>query len=343
MGLFILRLFWFILVVASGLVAALIGAKQYGINVDLNSWAKISGLHDIPEVIEIINRIPALLNFPIIKSYGFYGSLALLLIFLLKFTMSLRSVRKDTTEAIHTENAKAVFDNDDLANSSDSFPDSSDSAPDSYGETFDGSSTVTEFIAETNSDAVLGTDGKIYDGTATFSGTDTYGHIDSRPEFYADTEAEADTEDESDYNEEAEGDISSVEDDETRLSHLTDAELKSKTLDFLEEIRSFEADFQNNRDETTAELIEFAGQETSRDDLLNVKNTYEQRQAAFSSEFESKYRPEAVTFRHEISKRLGISASYDNSSPALDIGMLVGANPIADVADLIEELVKELA
>ena len=343
MGLFILRLFWFILVVASGLVAALIGAKQYGINVDLNSWAKISGLHDIPEVIEIINRIPALLDFPIIKSYGFYGSLALLLIFLLKFTMSLRSVRKDTTEAIHTENAKAVFDNDDLANSSDSFPDSPDSAPDSYGETFDGSSTVTEFIAETNSDAVLGTDGKVYDGTATFSGTDTYGHINSRPEFYADTGAEADTEDESDYNEEAEGDISSVEDDETRLSHLTDAELKSKTLDFLEEIRSFEVDFQNNRDETTAELIEFAGQETSRDDLLNVKNTYEQRQAAFSSEFESKYRPEAVTFRHEISKRLGISASYDNSSPALDIGMLVGANPIADVADLIEELVKELA
>ena len=350
MGMFIRRLFWFILVVASGLVAALLGAKQYGINVDLNTWAKISGLHEIPEVIEIINRIPALLDFPIIKSYGFYGSLVLLLIFLLKFTMSLRSGRKDKVEAVHAENTKAAFDNDDAPNSTESSPDRTvnvldrlDSAPDSLSETFNGSSTATEFIAETNSDAVVGTDGKVYDGTATFSGTDTYGHIDSRPEFYADTEAEADTEDESNYNEEAEGDISSVEDDETRLSHLTDAELKSKTLDFLEEIRSFEVDFQNNRDETTAELIEFAGQETSRDDLLNVKNTYEQRQTVFSSEFESKYRPEAVTFRHEISKRLGISASYDNSSPALDIGMLVGANPIADVADLIEELVKELA
>lgn len=345
MGSFIVRLFWFILVVASGLVAALLGATRYGINVDLNSWAKISGLDEITGVTEIIKKIPLLLDSPIIKSYGFYGSLALLVVFLFVFTRSLRSGRKNKTEAAHAQDSKAAPDTDVTPDRFDSSADSFDNAPDSFGETFDGSSTANEFIVETNSDAVIGTDGKIYDGTATFSGTDTYGHIDSRPEFYAD----ADSDDGSDDDDEAEGDllnreqISAAEDYETGLSHLTDTELKSKTLDFVEEIRSFETDYQNDRDEIATELAEFTNKESLKDALQNVEDTYEQRQTAFASEFKNKYRPEAVAVRHEISKRLGISEPYDNFSPALDNGMLVGANPVTDAADIIEELVKKLA
>jgi len=339
MGLFIRRLFWFILVLASGLLAALIAGKQYGIHIDLNSWAKISGLHEISGVTEIINKIPVLLDYPIIKSHGFYGSLGLFLIFLLIFTISLRSRRNNKTEVVDTENIKADLETD-------SAPDSFDDAPDTCNETFDGSSTA-EFIAETNSDAVVGTDGKVYDGTATFSGTDTYGHIDSRSQFYTGDDADADHENEGD--EEAEDDIltqapsSAADERETELSHLTDAELKSKTLDFVEEVRSFESDYQRSRDETTAELTDFSGQDNLSGALQNVKDTYEQRQVAFSSEFESKYRPEAVAVRQEISKRLGISEPYDNFSPALDSGMLVGTNPLTDAADLIEELVEKLA
>ena len=338
MGSFIVRLFWFILVVTSGLVAALLGATRYGINVDLNSWAKISGLDEITGVTEIIKKILLLLDSPIIKSYGFYGSLALLVVFLFVFTRSLRPGHNNKAEAAHAQDSKAAPDTDDT-------PDRFDSSADSFGETFDGSSTATEFIAETNSDAVVGTDGKIYDGTATFSGTDTYGHIDSRPEFYADV----DSDDGSDDDDEAEGDllnreqISAADDHETGLSHLTDTELKSKTLDFVEEIRSFETDYQNDRDEIATELAEFANKESLKDALQNVEDTYEQRQTAFASEFKNKYRPEAVAVRHEISKRLGISEPYDNFSPALDNGMLVGANPVTDAADIIEELVKKLA
>jgi hypothetical protein len=331
MGLFIRRVFWFILVLASGLVAALIAAKQYGINIDLNAWAKIPGLHEISGVTEVINKIPVLLDYPIIKSHGFNGSLAFFLVFLLIFTISLRSSRNKETEAVDTPSIKADLE--------------TDSAPDSFAETFDGSNTANEFIAETNSDAVVGTDGKVYDGTATFSGTDTYGHIDSRSQFYTGDDADH----ENDDDEEAEDDIlaqtpSSVADEgETGLSHLTDVELKSKTLDFVEKIRSFEADYQRSRDKTTAELTDFSSDDNLSGALQDVKDTYEQRQEAFSSEFESKYRPVAVAVRQEISKRLGISEPNDNFTPALDRGMLAGINPLTDAADLIEELVEKLA
>ena len=338
MGLFIRRLFWFILVLASGLVAALIAAKQYGFNIDLNAWAKISRLHEISGVTEIISKIPVLLDYSIIKSHGFNGSLAFFLIFLLIFTISLRSSRNKETEAVDTPGIKTDLETD-------SVQDSFDEAPDSFAETFVGSSTAAEFIAETNSDAVVGTDGKIYDGTATFSGTDTYGHIDSRSQFYTGDDADH----ENDDDEEAEDDIlaqapsSAADERETGLSHLTDAELKSKTLDFVKEIRSFEANYQRSRDETTAELTDFSGQDKSSGALQDAKDTYEQWQQAFSAEFESKYRPVAVAVRQEISKRLEILEPYDYFSPALDSGTLAGTNPLTDVADLIEELVVKLA
>ena len=337
MGLFIRRLFWFILVVASGLVAALLGASQFGISVDLNALAEISGLHEISGITGIINEIPGLLNFPLIKSYGFYGSLAIFLIFLLKFTISLRSGRNKETEAVNSQSNKVVAETNTEAVVD------ANSAPDSFGETFAEKNITNEIIAETNSDAIVGTDGKIYDGTATFSDMDTYSNMES----VSDINADADSYDKGDDDDEAEilaqASISGADDTETGLSHLTDTELKSKTLDFADEMRSFEADYQNSRDETATELSEFASKDGLKDDLENFKDTYEQRQTAFSSEFKSKYRPEAAAVRHEISKRLGISEPYDEFSPALDHGMLVGANPVTEAADIIEELVRKLA
>jgi hypothetical protein len=273
-----------------------------------------------------------LLDYLIIKSHGFNGSLAFFLVFLLIFTISLRSSRNKETEAVDTPGIKADLE--------------TDSAPDSFAETFDASNTATEFIAETNSDAIVGTDGKVYDGTATFSGTDTYGHIDSRSQFYTGDDADHENDDDDEAEDDdilAQTPISAADERETGLSHLTDVELKSKTLDFVEKIRSFEEDYQRSRDETTAELTDFSSDDNLSGDLQDIKDTYEQRQEAFSSEFESKYRPVAVAVRHEISKRLGISEPYDNFTPALDSGMLDGINPLTDAADLIEELVEKLA
>lgn len=347
MGLFIRRLFWFILVLASGFVAVLLAGKQYGFNIDLNAWAKISGLHEIAGADVVINKIPVLLDHPVIKSYGFYGSLGLFLVFFLVFTISLRSSRSNETEAVPTENNKAELGNksalDNLTDTSDSL----DNAAESLSDTFDGRNTATEFIAETNSDAVVGTDGQIYDGTATFSGTDTYSHIDSRSQIYTGDDAETDHEynDDDEVEDEmlAQAPGSATDERETGLSHLSDTELKSKTLDFAEEIRSFEADYYRSRDETTAELTDSSSRDNLDAGMQIAKDTIEQKQAAFSSEFENKYRPEAVAIRQEISKRLGMSEPYDILSPALDSGMLVGINPLTDAADLIEELVEKLA
>jgi len=356
MGLFIRRLFWLILVLSSGVVAALIAAKQYGIKIDLNYWAKISGLNEVSGVTEVINKIPVLLDYPIVKSYGFYGSLGLFLILLLIFTISLRSKSDEETEVIRSEKIKADLDTDtvpikvnkapdkldDVADSIDEAPQSVEQ-PDSFSETFDGSDTASQFVAETNSDAVVGTDGNVYDGTATFSGTDTYSHIDSRSQFDTSTDVDDETDDEVEDDIPEQSPISAADDRETGLSHLTDAELKRETLDLVEEIRAFETDYQDSRDETMTELTDFSNPENLEGALQDVKDTYEKKQAAFSSAFEDKYRPEGVAVRHEISKRLGISEPYNNFNPALDKGMLVGISPLSDAADVIEDLVKKLA
>lgn len=335
MGLFLRRLFWFILVVASGLAVAFLGASQYGINIDLTAWAKLSGLHEIVGVTETIKQIPAILEFPIIKSYGFYGSLALLLIFLIIFKSSLRSRGNDESELVDVQESEIAAETDPQPIVK------TGSAPESFEHTLDRSGTTTEIIAETNSDAIVGTDGKIYDGTATFSGTDTYSSIDSRPDFDKVAEIHGNDDDADDVL--AQAPISEADDNLIRLSHLTDVELKSKTLDIAEEMRSFEADYQNSRDKTTSELTKSTSDEDLKKVLQKAKDTYEEKQTAFSSEFKSNYGPEAAAVRYEISKRLGSLDASENFNPALDHGVLVGANPVTDAADLIEELVKKLA
>ena len=87
----ILKYFWFVLALASGLVAALLGLSQYGIKIDFTSWARISS--------EIINGIPVVLNYPMVVSYGFYGGVLVFLIFLVLFVIASRAGRKSSSEA----------------------------------------------------------------------------------------------------------------------------------------------------------------------------------------------------------------------------------------------------
>jgi len=332
MGLFLRRLFWFILVVVSGIAVILLAASQYGINIDLNSWVKISGLHEIAGVTETIKEIPVLLNYPLVRSYGFYSGLFLFLVFLLIFKISLRPQRRKETEVVRDR-----VDGEEAGTNTEAVV-RAESNPGNVEQTFDGRSTATELIAETNSDAVVGTDGEIYDGTATFSGTDTYGSIESRPDFDIVDEKDDDADDELEQ-----ASISEADDNLIGLSQLTDAELKSKTLNIAEEMRSFESDYQTSRDKTASEFAESASEEDLKEVLQNVKDSYEKRQTSFASEFKNKYGPEAAAVRHEISKRLEGSGPSENFNPALDHGVLVGANPVTDAADLIEDLVKKLA
>jgi hypothetical protein len=90
MGSSILKYFWFILALASGLVAALLSLVRYGVKIDFASWARVSS--------EILNEIPVILKYPLIESYGFYGGLVIFLIFLVLFVTTSRSGHNSETE-----------------------------------------------------------------------------------------------------------------------------------------------------------------------------------------------------------------------------------------------------
>ena len=86
MGSSILKYFWFQLFLASSLVVTLLGLSQYGIEIDYASVAIVSS--------EIINGIPAFLNYPFVISYGFYIGLFVTLLFLGLFVKEILVGRK---------------------------------------------------------------------------------------------------------------------------------------------------------------------------------------------------------------------------------------------------------
>ena len=93
MGISILKYIWFLLILASGLVAVILGLSQYGIKIDFDSWARVSS--------EILNAIPALLNTPLVISYGFYAGLFVFVVFLVLFVMASMAGRKNKSKPDH--------------------------------------------------------------------------------------------------------------------------------------------------------------------------------------------------------------------------------------------------
>jgi len=87
----ILKYLWFLLVLASGLIAALLGSSRYGVKIDFASWGRTAN--------EILNEIPVILKYPMVESYGFYGGLLVFLIFLVLFVTASRTGRKSSSES----------------------------------------------------------------------------------------------------------------------------------------------------------------------------------------------------------------------------------------------------
>jgi len=91
MRLTILKYIWFVLVLTSGLIAALLGSSRYGVKIDFASWGRTAN--------EILNQIPVILKYPMVESYGFYGGLLLFLVFLVLFVTASRAGRKSRSES----------------------------------------------------------------------------------------------------------------------------------------------------------------------------------------------------------------------------------------------------
>jgi len=145
MRLTILKYFWFVLVLASGLIATLLGLSRYGVKIDFASWGRIAN--------EILNEIPVILKYPMVESYGFYGGLLLFLVFLVLFVTASRAGRKSSSES----DDSSVTSSDVPAQSRISKSDDSPPNPDyldaslSRTETFDQPAETLSFEADNHS------------------------------------------------------------------------------------------------------------------------------------------------------------------------------------------------
>ncbi len=143
----ILKYFWFVLVLASGLIAALLGLSRYGVKIDFASWGRIAN--------EILNEIPVILKYPMVESYGFYGGLLLFLVFLVVFITASRAGRKSSSESDDSFDTSSDVPAPSRITQSDDSPPNPDylDASLSRTETFDQPAEALSLEADNHSDA----------------------------------------------------------------------------------------------------------------------------------------------------------------------------------------------
>jgi len=95
MGLSIVKWFLFLLVLASGILAALLGASQFGAKIDFAAWTVASGLTEISG----LSELPVILNNSLINTYGFYAGLFLFLTFLVVYEKTLSAILNSKSSA----------------------------------------------------------------------------------------------------------------------------------------------------------------------------------------------------------------------------------------------------
>ncbi len=145
MRLTILKYIWFLLVLASGLIAALLGSSQYGVNIDFASWGRTAN--------EILNQIPVILKYPMVESYGFYAGLLLFLVFLVLFVTAARAGRKSSSESDDSSDTSSDVPAQSRNSQSDASPPNPDylDASLSRTETFDQPAGTLSFEADNHS------------------------------------------------------------------------------------------------------------------------------------------------------------------------------------------------
>lgn len=137
----------------------------------------------------------------------------------------------------------------------------------------------------------------------------------------------------------------SVEPLATKLSVLPPAELRDQTLEFVREMKNFEAgsdrEFVNS---LAASPPVVAVTDSERDEVLDRQSgeLLEHGFRTWRAYRERFYRP-ARAFRDELRKRLGIrNVNSEPRIPALDQAQLEGAKPIAQAADYLAGLARRL-
>ncbi len=149
MGLSIVKWFLFLLVLASGIVAALLGASQFGAKIDFASWTTASGLTEISG----LSELPVILNNPMIDSYGFYAGLPLFLIFLILYEKTLSAILTSKTGDDDSFNAgTSAFAQAPISESDDHRPSAASLAATVRADTLDQAIKTNAFEADNDND-----------------------------------------------------------------------------------------------------------------------------------------------------------------------------------------------
>jgi hypothetical protein len=141
----------------------------------------------------------------------------------------------------------------------------------------------------------------------------------------------------------------------SNLSDLSNAQLRERASRFTAQLREFEAQhaFEERRisEQETQEMLQqlpvITTEDREREMSVWQKNqsAMMRRRAEYEAAFNARFRSRALEFREELYTREGTYPPYKpdvRSTAALDNGILPGINPISQVGDYLDELIRKL-
>jgi hypothetical protein len=129
------------------------------------------------------------------------------------------------------------------------------------------------------------------------------------------------------------------------LSELSNLQIKIGVDNLVKKLRAFGTKAKMRQAEQISGRPHFFNK--TEEERLAIWNEQNAKYVAISeelaSEFNNVYRPEALAYRDDMRRRLGIiDPKTDYRDVALEHGMLAGVNPINDAANALEKLAREL-
>ena len=142
---------------------------------------------------------------------------------------------------------------------------------------------------------------------------------------------------------------------ETKLSALSNAQLRERASRFTAQLREFEAEHKLEERRISHQEIQTRHRQLPIRNAEDSERAYKisqehlsamvERGAQYQAAFNTRFRSRALEFREELCRREGIYSPYKvdmRSTDALDAGILAGINPVSQVGDYLDELIRKL-
>jgi hypothetical protein len=140
-----------------------------------------------------------------------------------------------------------------------------------------------------------------------------------------------------------------------RLSDLSNVQLRARASRFSAQLREFEAEHaleerrisQQETEEMLRQIPVKNAEDIERQNTIAKQNqsAMMERRAQYQAAFNTRFRSRALEFREELSRREGIYPPFKpdiRHTGALDHGNLAGINPVSQVGDYLDELIRKL-